>query len=151
MNAARFISLLSRIALMVTLALGLLYWIAQLLRLTGLLALLSRIGFPTIHELFGVIGALGLLILGGIALWTRGSRLLGAVGVIYAFLFPVFGMTQTLILPGNLHWLIQAAHLLVGLGAMALVMRIENRYQRLKQAGSAELSSDEGVSSRVMA
>src|SRR5262245_49839293 len=32
MNAVRLISLLARVALMVTLALGLLYWIAQLVR-----------------------------------------------------------------------------------------------------------------------
>jgi hypothetical protein len=96
MNAVRFISLLARVALMVTLALGLLYWIAQLLMWRGLLILLAQIGFPTIHEWLGAIGALGLLILGAIAIWTRGSRLLGIGGVIYALLVPAFGMTQTL-------------------------------------------------------
>jgi hypothetical protein len=128
-----------------------LYWIAQLLAWSGLLVLLAHIGFPAIHELFGVIGALGPLILGGIAVWTRGSRALGAVGVNYALLLPIFGMTQTLMLAGSLHWLIRAAHLLVGLGAMALVMRIEKRYQRLKLAGSGKVSPSEGVSSSVTA
>jgi hypothetical protein len=151
MNAVRLISVLARIALMITLAFGLLYWIAQLLRWSGLLVFLAHIGFPAIHELFGVTGALGLLILGGIALLNRGSRALGAGGVIYALLFPVFGMTQTLILTGGLHWLIQVAHLLVGLGAMALVQQIEKRYQRLKLAGAGAASSTGDVSSRVMA
>jgi hypothetical protein len=146
MNAVRFFSLLARAALMITLALGLLYWIAQLQRWRGLLILLARIGFPAIHELFGAIGALSLLLLGGIALWTRGSKLLGAAGVIYALLFPIFGMTQTFVLTGSLHWMIQVAHLLVGLGAMALVQRIEKRYQRLKLAGSGEALLDRGVS-----
>jgi hypothetical protein len=143
MNAVRLISLLARVALMVTLGLGLLYWIAQVLRWSGLLILLAQIGFPTIHEWLGAIGALGLLILGAIAIWTRGSRLLGAGGVVYALLIPAFGMTQTLILVGNLHWLIRAAHLLVGLGAMAFVQRIEKRHQRLKAPSSGEGTPDE--------
>jgi hypothetical protein len=125
MNAVRLISLLAGVVLMVTLGLGLSYWIAQLLIWSGLLVLLAQIGFPVIHEWVGATGTFGLLILGIIAVWTRGSRLLGAVGVIYALLVPVFGMTQTLILTGNLHRLTQAAHLLVGLGAMVLVHRIE--------------------------
>ena len=135
---------------MITLGLGLLYWIAQLLGWSGLLVLLAGIGFPAIHELFGVVGALGLLIFGGIAIWTRGSRLLGAGGVIYALIVPMIGMTQTLILTGSLHWLIQGAHLLVGIGAMALVMRIEKRYQRLKLVGSGGTSPEWGrVTPRV--
>ena len=151
MNAVRLISLLARVALMVTLGFGLLYWIAQLLRWRGLLVFLSHVGFPGIHEWFGVIGAVGLLILAGIAIINRGSRALGAGGVVYALLFPVFGMTQTLILTGNLHWLIQVAHLAVGLGAMALVLRIEKRYQSIKLAGAGETSTNERVSSHVVA
>jgi hypothetical protein len=51
---------------------------------------------------------------------------------------PAFGLTQTLILVGALHWVIQAAHLLVGIGAMVLAQRIEKRYQqhlKLKEHG----------------
>jgi hypothetical protein len=132
MKAVRLISLIARVALMVTLGLGLLYWIAQLFVWSWLLVLLAQIGFPSIHEWFGIIGVLGLLILGGMAVWTRESRLLGAGGIIYALLVPAFGMTQPLILVGNLHWLIRAAHLLVGIGAMMLVRKMEKRYQLLK-------------------
>ncbi|HLQ29638.1 MAG TPA: hypothetical protein VK140_10450, partial [Ktedonobacteraceae bacterium] len=83
-------------------------------------------------------GVLGLLILGTVAVFTKGSRLLGAGSMIYAFLVPAFGLTQTLILVGALHWVIQAAHLLVGIGAMVLAQRIEKRYQqhlKLKEHG----------------
>jgi hypothetical protein len=125
--------LIARVALMVTLGLGLVYWIAQLFVWSWLLVFLVQIGFPNIHELFGIIGVLGLLILGVMAVWTRGNRLLGAGGIIYALLVPAFGMTQMLILVGNLHWLIRAAHLLVGIGAMMLVIRIEKQRFRLKQ------------------
>src|SRR5262252_743635 len=109
MKAIRLISLIARVALMVTLGLGLVYWIAQLFVWSWILVLLAQIGFPGIHELFGIVGVLGLLMLAGMAVWTRGSRLLGAGGIIYALLIPAFGMTQTLLLVGNLHWLIRAA------------------------------------------
>jgi hypothetical protein len=140
MKAVRLISVIARVALMVTLVLGLLYWMVQLWMWNWLLVLLAQIGFPNIHEWFGTIGVLGLLILGGMAVWTRRSRLLGAGGIIYGLLVPAFGMTQTLILVGNLHWLIRAAHLLVGIGAMALVQVLEKRYRCLRKAASGETS-----------
>jgi len=108
---------------MATLVLGLLFWIAQI----------SLISF---HMLFGLIGVLSLLVLGTVAVFTRGIRLLGAGSMVYAFIVPAFGLTQSLILVGNLHWLIQTAHLLVGIGAMALVQVISTRYRRLKRAAS---------------
>jgi len=132
MKAVRLISLIARVALIVTLGLGLLYWIAQLFAWIGLLVFLAQIGFPGIHEGLGTIGVIGLLILGSVAVFTKGSKWLGAGSMLYALLVPAFGLTQTLILVGNLHWLIRAAHLLVGVGAMMLVLRIEKRYQRLK-------------------
>lgn len=138
MKTVRLVSLMTRLALMVTMGLGLLYWIALLFSWGWLLVLLARIGFPTIHELFGAIGVLGLLILGGMTVWTRRSRLLGVGSISYALLIPVFGMTQTLILAGNLHWLIRLTHLLVGIGAMALVQVMEKRYRLYRQATSGE-------------
>jgi hypothetical protein len=60
-------------------------------------------------------------------------RLLGAIGIVYALIVPVFGVTQTALLVGSLHWLIQTAHLLVGLGALALAGILGTRYLRLKQ------------------
>ena len=123
MRAVRIISWIARVALIATLALGLLFWITQM-------SLIS------LHMLFGLIGVLSLLVLGTVAVFTRGIRLLGALSMVYAFIVPAFGLTQSLILVGNLHWLIQTAHLLVGIGAMALVQVIEKRYQRLRRAAS---------------
>ena len=133
MKTIRLISVVARVALMLTLVLGLLFWIAELFTWVGLLVFLVQIGFPGIHEGFGTLGVLGLFILGGAAIFTKGSRLLGAGGMIYALVVPAFGLTQSMILVGPLHWLIQAIHLLVGIGAMMLVLRIEKRYRQLKQ------------------
>ena len=133
MKTIHLISLVARVALLVTLGLGLLFWIGELFVWGGLLVFLARIGFPGIHEGFGTLGVLGLFILGSVAVFTKGSRLLGAGSMIYALLVPAFGLTQSLILVGNLHWLIQVAHLLLGIGAMMLVLRIEKRSRQLKQ------------------
>jgi hypothetical protein len=136
MKAIRLISLVARVALMVTMVLGLVYWIALIFVWSGLLAFLAQIHFTSIHESFGTIGVLGLLILGSVAVFVKGSRLLGAGSMIYALLVPTFGLMQSMILVGDLHWLIRAAHLLVGIGAMALAQGIERRYRRLRLVGS---------------
>ncbi len=86
------------------------------------------------HMGFGSIGVLGLLILGAVAVFTRGSRQLGAVSMIYALAVPAFGLSQPLLqmLTSSWFWLIQIAHLLVGVGAMMLALRIGKRYEPLK-------------------
>ena len=129
----RLISVISRIALMITLGLGVLSWAAQLFAWGGLLIVLARIGFPGTHEGFGILGVLGLFILGGLAVLTRGNRRLGVGSILYAFLIPAFGFTQTMILGGSLHWLIQVAHFLIGLGAMMLILRMEKRLRQPQQ------------------
>ena len=122
MIAVRIIQWVAGLAGLGALALGLLFWIAQ-------------VDDINIHMLFGLTVALALLVLSIVMVATRGTRLLGAVGIVYAFILPVFGLTQSGILIGSLHWLIQAAHLLVGLGALALAGIMGTRYIRLKRQG----------------
>lgn len=122
MIAVRIIQWVAGLAGLGALALGLLFWIAQ-------------IDLINIHMLLGLTVALALLVLSIVMVATRGTRLLGAVGIVYAFILPVFGLTQSGILIGSLHWLIQAAHLLVGLGALALAGVMTTRYMRLKRQG----------------
>ena len=123
MIAVRIIQWIGGLAGLGALALGLLFWIAQ-------------IDFISVHMLFGLIVALSLVILGIVAVFTRGMRLLGAVGIVYALIVSVFGLRQATLLVGSMHWLIQTAHLLVGLGALALMGIIGTRYLRLKPAAS---------------
>ena len=82
----------------------------------------------------GFIVAIGLLVMSLIAVSTGGMRVLGLVGVVYAFFLPVFGLSQQTLLIGDLHWLIQTAHLLVGIGALALAGIMGTRYLRLTRA-----------------
>ena len=119
MITTRIIQIISGIAGLVALLLGLLDWIAN-------------IDLINIHMLFGFIVALTLLVMSIIAVSTRGMRIWGIVGIVYALIVPVFGLTQSGMLIGNLHWLIQTAHMLVGIGAIALAGIMSTRYLTLK-------------------
>ncbi len=125
-------------------------WISRIAGIIGLLALIlgllfwiAHIDLISIHRVFGFLVALGLLALGIVFVSTRGLRVLGIVGIVYAFILPAFGLTQMFILVGSLHWLIQAAHLLVGIGALALLGIMGARYTRLKMAGAKMAASQE--------
>ena len=120
MIAVRLMQWIGGLAGLGAVTLGLLFWIAQ-------------VNAINIHMLLGLTVALALLILSIVAVFTRGMRLLGAVGIVYALVVPVFGLTQATLLIGSMHWLIQTAHLLVGLGALALIGVLSIRYLRLKR------------------
>ncbi len=120
MMTTRIIQVILGIAGLGALLLGLLFWIAN-------------IDLISIHMLFGLIVTLTLLVMSIIAVSTRGMRIWGIVGIVYALIVPVFGLTQSGILTGNLHWLIQTAHMLVGIGAIVLTGIMSTRYMTLKQ------------------
>jgi hypothetical protein len=116
--------------------------IARPLRIIATISALLAVAFgmgtythadlTNIHMLFGLIVALTLLILSVIAIFTNGLRRLGIIGIVYAFIVPIFGVKQQLILVGNLHWLIETAHLAVGFAALALIGAIAGRLTRRK-------------------
>lgn len=109
-----------RIAGLGALVLGLLFWFAQL-------------NVINIHMLFGLTVALALLVISLMAVFRKGTRLMGAIGIVYALILPVFGLNQEFMLIGSMHWLIQVAHMLVGIGALALAGFMSTRYRRLKK------------------
>lgn len=120
MIAARLLQIIASVATLVAVALG--------------MATYTHADFTSIHMLFGLIVALALLVLAVMAVFTAGLRRLGALGIVYAFILPIFGVTQQMILPGDLHWLIETAHLLVGFGAIAFIGTISAGFVRRKQA-----------------
>lgn len=115
----RIIQWIARIAWLGAISLGLLYWIVG-------------IDLISFHMLFGITLALSMLILSIISVCTPGNRLLGAIGIGYALVLPLFGLTQMRILVGDLHWLIRSLHLLVGIGAIVLIQFMGTRYERLR-------------------
>ncbi|MBE3561607.1 MAG: hypothetical protein IMW89_20650, partial [Ktedonobacteraceae bacterium] len=118
MKTVPIISLVARLALMAALVLGLLFWIIQIPPISMALNGAILISLRSIHLALGLLGATGFLVLAIVALFTNRTRWLGVGGIIYACILSVFGLTQSLILVGSLHWIIQIAHLLVGIGAM---------------------------------
>lgn len=136
MKMVRITSLIARSAFMAAMVFGLLFWIAQIPGLSMFLRLLLQIRVTGIHEVLGIIGAFTFFLLALIAAWTRKLRPLGVLSIVYALLVVAFGLTQSRLLVGNLHWLIQIVHLLVGIGAMYLALGIERRYRSLKQSAA---------------
>ena len=69
-------------------------------------------------------------VLGG-AIATRGRIGLTIGAFILGLIVVIFGLTQTTLLPGAAHWVIQIIHLLLGLAAIGLGEAIGGRYRRL--------------------
>ena len=122
-----------RIAGSVALVLGLLIWTVQL-------------DAVSLHMLFGLLVAVALLVISILAALTRSLRVLGVIGIVYAFILPLLGLNQETLLVGNLHWVIQVVHLAVGIGALALGGVISTRYRRLQRR---QASSPESVEART--
>jgi hypothetical protein len=104
-----------------------------------------RASSVNLHIWLGLAIALILLFLSFLALFTRGMRQLGVIGIIYTGILPALGLMQYTLLAGDLHWLIQLLHLLIGVGAIGMVHLIGGRYQQLKLA-VARTTSENAVS-----
>src|SRR2546429_3833440 len=131
MNIARPFRIIATIAALVAVAFG--------------MGTYTHADFTNIHMLFGLIVAFALLILAVITVFSSGLRRLGAIGIVYAFIVPIFGVTQQVILVGNLHWLVETAHLVVGFGALALIGVIGERIARRKTAAVTTSTTSEAA------
>jgi hypothetical protein len=120
MNVARPFRIIATIAAVVAAAFG--------------MGTYTHPNFTDIHMIFGLIVALALLIMAVFAVFSSGSRSLGVIGIVYAFIIPIFGAKQEMILVGDLHWLVETAHLGVGFGALVLIGAIGERFTRRKTA-----------------
>jgi hypothetical protein len=94
----------------VMIVLGLLFWTGNAFTLLPL------------HMLLGTALVLMLWIIAVMALVARVNPILAVVALIWGLIVPILGVTQDQLLPGSLHWLVQALHLLVGIVAIALAI-----------------------------
>jgi hypothetical protein len=108
---------LVRITGLIQIVLGLLFW-------TG-----NQLTLVPVHIVVGLILVLSLWTLALIGARAGAEPGLVVVAFAWGLLLPIFGLTQSQILTGSAHWLIQVLHLLVGLAAIgqgeALGMRIK--------------------------
>jgi len=129
--AVKILQWILRVMVLATLALGITTWLAM----AGVIdAHVLENGIVEVHMLCGLTVALSFLIHNIIMLFTHGVRALGGAGIVYALVIPAFGLTQDMILPGSMHWLIQTLHLLVGVGALLLTEIMGRRYRTAKQS-----------------
>jgi hypothetical protein len=106
------------------LALGLAFW-------TG--TLLVAVPF---HMLAGMLFVVLLWAQAGLAAWAGASWRLAAGAVVWGVVVVALGMTQTQLLPGDWHWIVEVAHLLVGLAAIGLGERLAAAAKSRLQGGA---------------
>lgn len=102
----------------VLIVLGILFW-------TG-----NADGLTIVHILLGIALTLALWALAVIATTAGVNRGLIALAIVWGFITPALGLTQTHLLPFDGHWIIQVAHLLVGIAAIALAQLLARQIRR---------------------
>jgi uncharacterized membrane protein len=115
-----------------------------LIRITGLFQLIIGVIFwvnqddnlVPFHMLVGVILVLSLWIMAFLAARAGVSWKLTALAFVWGLVVAILGLTQTQILSGNLHWLIEVLHLLLGLGAIGLGEGLSAGVKRIQQPKS---------------
>jgi hypothetical protein len=119
-TATTIVQMLVRISGLTAVVLGLLFWTGNVLNLIPL------------HMLAGALLVLSVWALAFLAAWAGVSWDLVVLALLWGLLVPVFGMTQTQLLPGDAHWLIQVLHLLVGMTAMGLGQALATRIKQVQ-------------------
>lgn len=112
---ARSLISLFGIALLV---LGVLFWMGKAMSLLPL------------HMLLGGLFVIAMWVLAALGLLAPASRPLALIVLIWSLIVPALGVSQLRLLPGAGHWMVQAAHLLVGLIAMGLGHALARRIGR---------------------
>lgn len=117
-TAATVAQMLVRATGLVQIALGILFWTGNAGQLIP------------VHMLVGLLLVLSLWALAFIAARMGVSPPLVIVAFLWGLLVPVLGVMQDGILTGDLHWLIQVLHLLVGLAAIGQAEGLGARIRR---------------------
>jgi uncharacterized membrane protein YuzA (DUF378 family) len=107
-----------RLCFVVLIVLGVLFWKG---RADSLIPL---------HQFLGFVLVLALWTLAVLAARSHVPVVLVVIAILWGLLLPIFGLTQTRIVPGSFHWIVQILHLLVGLAAVA---QAENLARRIRE------------------
>jgi hypothetical protein len=117
-TATTVIQMLIRLAGLIMIALGLLFW-------TG-----NALALIPIHMLLGIVLVILLWVQAGLA--ARAGVGVGTVALafVWGLVVVALGMTQSRLLPGDFHWVIKALHLVVGIAALGLADRLAAEIKR---------------------
>ncbi len=99
----------------VQLALGIVFW-------TG-----NALGLVDLHQLLGILLVLGLWTQAVLAYRAGVPAGLVAAAAVWGLIVPIVGLTQTSLLTGSAHWVIQVIHLLLGIGLLGLAENLATR------------------------
>jgi hypothetical protein len=83
-----------------------------------------------VHMAVGSLFVMGLWVLAGAGSRVRAPLALVLTTVVWGVVVLVFGMVQSRLLPGRIHWAVQVAHLLMGIIAMGLAGRLQMAVRR---------------------
>jgi hypothetical protein len=112
--------------------------VAQMLvRITGLVQIVlgvfswsgGALFLVPVHMLVGMLLVLALWTIAAVALAARVRPGLAVAALVWGLVVPFLGVLQDRLAPGDLHWVVRALHLLVGLGAIALAEALATRIQ----------------------
>lgn len=124
MNAATVLQMVVRLAGLILIVLGILFW-------TG-----NADALIPVHTLIGVILVLALWGLSALAAQAGVPQGLVGLAALWGLVTAILGLTQERLLTGNAHWVIQILHLLVGLGAIGLAESLGARIRRGRSPAS---------------
>ncbi len=128
-TATRIIRALFGLIGIALLVLGALFWTDHALSLIPL------------HMALGGLFVLCMWALAALALGVPRARGMAAWVLVWSFVVPVLGGLQVGLLPGSLHWIVQSAHLLVGLIAMGLGHALAARICTPREGASSPASA----------
>ncbi len=116
--AARIAGMALRLFFLINLVLGLYFWISGNETLVGL------------HMLVGILFVVSLWIFSALVGLQTGSIELVVGSFVLGLLIVIFGLTQTNILVGSSHWLVQVVHLLLAILALGFAEMYGARARR---------------------
>jgi hypothetical protein len=93
-------------------------------------------GIIPVHELLGFVLVLSLWTLAYFGARAGVPKGLVAAAVAWGLIAPILGLTQANLLDNSWHWVIQVAHLLVGLASIGTGEGIAQRMKRLRVPGA---------------
>ncbi|MEP6992214.1 MAG: hypothetical protein ABJA80_14880 [bacterium] len=84
-------------------------------------------GMRNAHMAIGVVFVVLLWAIAGFALAKRHRPGLAVLAIVWGLVIAGFGMVQTTLLVGDLHWVVKVAHLVIGLVAMPMAELLAKR------------------------
>ncbi|HXX40215.1 MAG TPA: hypothetical protein VEP50_19025 [bacterium] len=117
-GAVTALQMLIRLVWVVQVVLGMLLWAGRALR------------FLPVHMLVGVVFVLLLWMLSALVMAGRVRTGLTPLTVLWGALTLALGLTQTRLMIGGAHWVVQVLHLLVGIGGIVLAERLAAKVKR---------------------